>query len=93
MGSNHFHDMNKKSKQKYAIPEYDPQTGEKNPYWDELTEKEKVEGIPTPPGVVDMNDISLDVLADELYDRYMFLSSGDARTICMLIDFYRKNKK
>jgi hypothetical protein len=84
--------MKKKSKQKYAIPEYDPQTGERNPYWDELTEKEKIEGIPTPPGVVNMNDVPLDVQVDELYSRYQFLSTGDAYVICRLIDFYRENK-
>lgn len=84
--------MNKKSKQKYAIPEYDPQTGERNPYWDELTEKEKTEGISTPPGVVNMNDIPFDTLVGNLYDGYMFQSSGEAYVICKLIDFYRENK-
>lgn len=35
MGSNH---MNKQfGKTKYLIPEFDPQTGEKNPYYEELT--------------------------------------------------------
>ena len=95
MGSNHMHDMfrnSKNPKQKYAIPEYDPQTGERNPYWDELTEQEKKEGIPTPPGVVDMNQISLDDLANMLYEKNKFLSSGDAYAICRLVDFYRENK-
>ncbi len=84
--------MNKNPKQKYAIPEYDPQTGERNPYWDELTENEKLEGIPTPPGVVNMNEVSLDDLADMLYEKYQYQSMGDAFAIMKLIEFYRKNK-
>jgi len=95
MGSNHLHDMFRNSinkKQKYAIPEYDPQTGERNPYWDELSEDEKINGLPELGDCVDMNQMSLDVLADTLYDKYKFQSTGDAYTICKLIEFYKENK-
>ena len=39
MGSNHMHEVFKNSKQKFPIPEYDPQTGERNPHYEELTGK------------------------------------------------------
>ena len=34
-----------KNKQKFPIPEYDPQTGERNPYYEELTGKKHPEDI------------------------------------------------
>lgn len=42
MGSNHMHDLFRNSKylnlkNKFPIPEYDPQTGERNPHYEELT--------------------------------------------------------
>lgn len=52
MGSNHMHDHfrrlkneEEKEEQKFPIPEYDPQTGERNPYYEELTGKKHPEDI------------------------------------------------
>jgi hypothetical protein len=83
----------KNPKQKYGIPEYDPQTGDRNPFWDELSETEKIEGIPPLTGGIDMNKISLDSLVKMLDDKYKFSSTGDAYAIHRLIEFYKENKK
>lgn len=92
MGSNHMHNMLRTSKQKYEIPEYDPQTGEINPYWNELITKEKVEGITNQPDAINMNEMSLDILVDMLEEKYTLQSIGDGFAIMKLVEFYRKNK-
>ena len=84
--------MGKTKTPKYPIPEYDPQTGEKNPYWDELTKDEKENGVTNPKGVEDLNKVSLDVLVDMLEGNYMYHSTSDAYGIMQLIEFYKKNK-
>lgn len=42
--------------------------------------------------LVDWNKKSLDELADYLEKKYMFSSTGDAKAISELINFYKKNK-
>jgi|TARA_B110000211_G_scaffold224029_1_gene274656 hypothetical protein len=83
----------KNPKQKYGIPEYDPQTGDRNPFWGELSESDKIEGLPPLTGGVDMNQIKLDKLVEMLDDKYKFSSTGDAYAIHRLIEFYKKNKE
>ncbi len=92
MGSNHMHNMFRKSKQIYNIPEYDPQTGERNPHWDELMENYKLESTSLPPGISNVNEIPLDTLVDMLEVEISSNSINDVFTINKLIEFYRKNK-
>jgi hypothetical protein len=77
----------KNPKQKYTIPEYDPQTGEKNPYWVELTETIKGGSIDS------IESASLDVLVDMLEGKYKLQSTVDSYAINQLIEFYKRNKK
>lgn len=70
--------------------------------WSELTTQEKRERLLSKEeqdeifkksGFIDMNKISLDVLADYLEKEYMYDSLGDGYAILKFVDFYRKNKK
>lgn len=45
-----------------------------------------------PGGFIDWNKLSLDEMVDYLKKKYMFGSSGDAKCIFELIDFYEKHK-
>jgi len=45
-----------------------------------------------PEGWVDCNKYTVEEEADYLYNKYRFLSTGDAHAICGLVDFYRKHK-
>lgn len=92
MGSNHMHNMLRKSKQIYNIPEYDSQTGEKNPYWNELIENDKLEDTSLSPSISNINEIPLDTLVDMLEVEISSNSINDVFTINKLIEFYRKNK-
>jgi hypothetical protein len=46
-----------------------------------------------PEGWFDWNTLSLDQMVSYLEKKYMFLSSGDAKCIMELIEFYKKHKK
>lgn len=43
-------------------------------------------------GWMDWNTLSLDQMVEYLRQKYMFSSSGDAKCICHLIEFYYKHK-
>ena len=45
-----------------------------------------------PDGWVDWNTLSLDQMVEHLRKKYMFISSGDAKCIYHLIEFYDKHK-
>lgn len=45
-----------------------------------------------PEGWMDWNKLSLDQMVEYLKNKYMFSSSGDAKCIYHLIEFYEKNK-
>lgn len=69
--------------------------------WCELTTQEKKERllpkeeqdrIFKESGFIDMNQISLDVLADYLEKEYMWDSLGDGYAILKFVDFYKKHK-
>ncbi len=77
-----------KTKPPYNIPTHDPQTGELNPYYEELTgEKNPI----VLDNWVDWNNYSMDELVEYLENKYMFSSSGDAFAINKLIEFYKLN--
>lgn len=65
--------------------------------WNELTTKEKedrINGIDDmPPGVIDWNKLSLDMIVTYLENKYMFSSSADAHCIYRLIKFYKEHSK
>ena len=87
MGSNHMNEhfrsggKNRDGKPKYEIPTHDPQTGEANPYYEELTgkdiPKEKLEVKP------EMDNDKLDRLLLELHGS----RAGYRRKILMLKKF------
>jgi hypothetical protein len=61
----------------------------------EIVENEKtahLESLSVPEGWIDWNKLTLDQAVNWLRKRFMFESSGDARTVYMLIDFYDKYK-
>lgn len=69
--------------------------------WNELTTQEKKERLLSKEeqdrifkesGFIDMNQISLDVLADYLEKKYMWDSLGDGYAILKFVDFYKKYK-
>jgi len=69
--------------------------------WSELTTQEKKERLLSKEeqdelfqksGFIDMNQISLDVLADYLEKKYMWDSLGDGYAILKFVDFYKKHK-
>ena len=69
--------------------------------WSELTTQEKKERLLSKEeqdelfqksGFIDMNQISLDVLADYLEKKYMWDSLGDGYAILKFVDFYKKYK-
>ena len=69
--------------------------------WNELTTQEKKERLLSKEeqdrifkesGFIDMNQISLDVLADYLEKKYMWDSLGDGYAILKFVDFYKKHK-
>ena len=92
MGSNHMHDHFRRNKeeekQKFPIPEYDPQTGEKNPLYEELTGKKVTLEANGP-----FPEPTLDELCDFLSNKYKYQSSGEAHAIMELIEFYKDNKE
>lgn len=45
-----------------------------------------------PDGWLDWNEFSLDQMVEHLREKYMFSSSGDAKCIYHLIEFYDKHK-
>jgi hypothetical protein len=98
MGSNHMHDLfrNSEMNKKKNIPTHDPQTGELNPHYEELTgEKNPLDWKAPHPdkGWIDWNTLSMDELVEYLENKYMFSSSGDAYAINKLIEFYKENQK
>jgi hypothetical protein len=54
--------------------------------------KGDVSGSALPEGWVDWNTLSIDQMVEYLRNKYMFSSSGDAKCIYHLIDFYEKHK-
>jgi len=44
-------------------------------------------------GRIDWNELSLDEMVEFLRSKYMFLSSGEAKCVMELIDFYEKHKE
>jgi hypothetical protein len=50
------------------------------------------ENLKLPGGFIDWNKLSLDQMVNYLKKKYMFDSSGDAKCIFELIDFYEKHK-
>ena len=51
-----------------------------------------VSGSALPEGWMDWNTLSLDQMVEYLRQKYMFSSSGDAKCIYHLIEFYDKHK-
>jgi len=51
-----------------------------------------VSGSALPEGWLDWNTLSLDQMVEYLRKKYMFSSSGDAKCIYHLIEFYDKHK-
>lgn len=51
-----------------------------------------VSGSALPEGWMDWNTLSLDQMVEYLRKKYMFSSSGDAKCIYHLIEFYDKHK-
>jgi len=51
-----------------------------------------VSGSALPDGWMDWNTLSLDQMVEYLRKKYMFSSSGDAKCIYHLIEFYDKHK-
>lgn len=51
-----------------------------------------VSGSALPEGWLDWNTLSLDQMVEHLRHKYMFSSSGDAKCIYHLIEFYDKHK-
>ena len=51
-----------------------------------------VSGSALPDGWLDWNTLSLDQMVEHLRKKYMFDSSGDAKCIYHLIEFYDKHK-
>lgn len=51
-----------------------------------------VSGSALPEGWLDWNTLSLDQMVEHLREKYMFSSSGDAKCIYHLIEFYDKHK-
>jgi len=51
-----------------------------------------VSGSALPEGWLDWNTLSLDQMVEHLRKKYMFSSSGDAKCIYHLIEFYDKHK-
>ena len=51
-----------------------------------------VSGSALPEGWLDWNTLSLDQMAEHLRQKFMFSSSGDAKCIYHLIEFYDKHK-
>jgi len=51
-----------------------------------------VSGSALPEGWMDWNTLSLDQMVEHLRNKYMFSSSGDAKCIHNLIEFYDKHK-
>ena len=51
-----------------------------------------VSGSALPDGWLDWNTLSLDQMVEYLRQKYMFSSSGEAKCIYHLIEFYDKHK-
>lgn len=51
-----------------------------------------VSGSALPDGWMDWNTLSIDQMVEHLRKKYMFSSSGDAKCIYHLIEFYDKHK-
>lgn len=51
-----------------------------------------VSGSALPEGWLDWNTLTLDQMVEHLRQKYMFSSSGDAKCIHHLIEFYDKHK-
>ena len=51
-----------------------------------------VSGSALPEGWIDWNTLSLDQMVEYLRKKYMFSSSGDAKCIYHLIEFYDNHK-
>lgn len=51
-----------------------------------------VSGSALPDGWLDWNTLSLDQMVEHLRKKYMFSSSGDAKCIYHLIEYYDKHK-
>ena len=45
-----------------------------------------------PKGWINWNELTLDQMVEHLRNKYMFSSSGDAKCVWSLIEFYEKNK-
>ena len=54
--------------------------------------KPVVSGSALPEGWLDWNTLSLDQMVEHLRQKFMFSSSGDAKCIYHLIEFYDKHK-
>ncbi len=54
--------------------------------------KGDVSGSALPEGWMDWNTLSLDQMVEHLRQKFMFSSSGDAKCIYHLIEFYDKHK-
>lgn len=55
--------------------------------------KGDVSGSVLPEGWLDWNTLSLNQMVEYLRNKYMFSSSGDAKCIYHLIEFYDKHKE
>lgn len=54
--------------------------------------KGDVSGSALPEGWLDWNTLSLDQMVEHLRQKFIFSSSGDAKCIYHLIEFYDKHK-
>jgi len=92
MGSNHMHNLLKKSKENKTIPTHDPYTGELNPLYEELTGNKNPLALDTKDKSIDHSKISMDDLVKSLEGKDVFNSTDDVYIIKKLITFYKENK-
>lgn len=70
------------------IPTHDPQTGELNPYYEELTGEKN----PLAPETKEYTNPDIEQCVKMLEDKYRFSSTSEAYAINRLIEFYKENK-
>ena len=92
MGSNHMHNLLKKSKENKTIPTHDPYTGELNPLYEELTGNKNPLALDIKDKSIDYGKISMDDLVKSLEGKDVFNSTDDVYIIKKLITFYKENK-
>ena len=92
MGSNHMHNLLRKSKENKTIPTHDPYTGELNPLYEELTGNKNPLALDIKHKPIDYSKTSMDDLVDSLEGKDTFNSTDDGYIIKKLMTFYKENK-